>query len=93
MVSNIKGGIIGLGNPILDISNDTTKESLEKYGLAFGQTIFANDNNTGFFDELEKAPNCSYIPGGSVTNSIRVTKVRYLLLSGCLMKIIIFSLD
>lgn len=78
MVSNIKGGIIGLGNPILDISNDTTNDSLNKYGLAFGQTIFANDSNVGFFDELEKAPNCSYIPGGSVTNSIRVTKVRIL---------------
>ena len=71
--SEKKGFIIGIGNPIIDISNDTTKESIDKYGLAFGQTIFANDSNIGFYDELEKAQNCSYVPGGSVTNSIRVS--------------------
>jgi len=74
MVSTDKKGVlVGLGNPILDISNNTDKETIEKYGLAWGQTVFANENNKEFFDVLEKAPNCSYIPGGSVTNSIRVT--------------------
>jgi adenosine kinase len=73
MVSTLKGKLVGLGNPIIDISNEINEEGLEKYGLKFGQTIFANDQNKFFFDDLEKAPNCSYIPGGSVTNSIRVT--------------------
>ena len=57
MVSVGKGYLVGLGNPILDISNETNKEAIEKFGLAFGQTVFANDSNKGFFDVLEKTPN------------------------------------
>jgi adenosine kinase len=68
--------IAGLGNPILDISNKTDKATIDKYGLVYNQTIFANDSNVGFYEELEKLPNCSFIPGGSVTNSIRVANVR-----------------
>jgi adenosine kinase len=76
MVSNTNNGfLIGLGNPILDISNNTDEEHINKFGLQFGQTVFANDTNKGFFDVLENSPNCSYIPGGSVTNSIRVANV------------------
>lgn len=81
MVSTLKknkGFLVGIGNPILDISNNTDKETIEKFGLQFGQTIFANDQNKSFFDVLEKTPKVSYIPGGSVTNSIRVTNVNYL---------------
>lgn len=72
-----KGFLVGIGNPILDISNECTKEEIEKFGLAYGQTVFANDSNKGFFDVLEKRENCSYVPGGSVTNSIRVTNVSF----------------
>ena len=50
MVSTLKGKLVGLGNPIIDISNDTNEKALEKYGLKFGQTIFANDQNKFFFD-------------------------------------------
>ncbi len=64
--------IVGLGNPILDISNKTTKDVLDKFGLIYNQTIFANDSNVEFYDVLENSPNCSYIAGGSVTNTIRV---------------------
>lgn len=77
MVSVNTKALIGIGNPIIDISNNTDEKSIEKYNLHFGQTVFANDDNKGFFDELEKTPNCSYIPGGSVTNSIRVANVSF----------------
>lgn len=64
--------LAGIGNPILDISNHTTKEVIDKFGLVYNQTIFANDSNVGFYDVLETTPKCSYIAGGSVTNTIRV---------------------
>lgn len=74
--------ILGIGNPIIDISATTTKEALKKYlsfytryDLDFGGTVFANDNNIGVFQELENSKDVSYVPGGSVTNSIRVTNV------------------
>lgn len=64
--------LIGIGNPIIDISNTTTDDILEKYNIPKNLTTFANDSNIGFFDELENQPNCSYFAGGSVTNTIRV---------------------
>lgn len=65
--------LLGIGNPIIDISAQTDSATLDKYGLKFGQTIFANDTNSGFYDVLESTKGVEYIPGGSVTNSIRVT--------------------
>jgi len=73
MDSTSKNFIIGIGNPIIDISASTDEESIKKYGLSFGGTVFANSDNVGFYDTLEKQSDVVYIPGGSVTNSIRVT--------------------
>ena len=68
--------ILGLGNPIIDISAETDKEVLDRYQLVAGQTIFCNDLNMPFYDYIESKPEVTYIPGGSVTNSIRVTNVK-----------------
>jgi len=76
MDSQSKKYIVGLGNPIIDISANTDAETIQKYGLSFGGTVFANDENIGFYDLLEAQPDVIYIPGGSVTNSIRVANVQ-----------------
>ena len=77
--------MIGIGNPIVDISAPTDEESIEKFGLKFGQTIFADESNMGIYDLIESHPDVSYIPGGSITNSIRVTNVSFFTnYSGCL---------
>lgn len=65
--------IIAIGNPIVDISAEVEKESLEKYHLAWGATVFADDYNIGFFTDLESRPRVTYIPGGSIQNTLRVT--------------------
>merc|ERR1712032_13631 len=65
--------ILGLGNPIIDISAEADQATLDKYELVAGQTIFCSDKNMPFYDYLEGKPEVTYIPGGSVTNSIRVT--------------------
>jgi hypothetical protein len=72
--------IVGLGNPIVDISGNTDEETLKKYGLEFGRTVFANDGNIGFYDIIESQKDVEYIPGGSVTNSIRITNVYTLII-------------
>ncbi|MCQ2818634.1 MAG: PfkB family carbohydrate kinase [archaeon] len=64
--------IIAIGNPIVDIVATVDKEAVEKFKLPWGQTVFANDENIGIFEELEKRPDVKYIPGGSVQNSMRV---------------------
>lgn len=64
--------VLGIGDPIVDISAEIEKADLDKFGLAFGQTVFAEDKNIKFFEELEKKKEVSYVPGGSVQNSLRV---------------------
>jgi adenosine kinase len=64
--------LIAIGNPIVDISAETDSATIEKYKLEWGRTVFANDENRGIFEELEKKPDVSYVPGGSIQNSLRV---------------------
>ena len=65
--------LIALGNPIVDISAEIDKASLDKYHLRWGETVFADQNNVGFFQELENMAQVTYIPGGSIQNTLRVT--------------------
>ena len=65
--------IIAIGNPIVDISSEVDKESIQKYRLRWGETVFADQGNLSFFDELESKPQVTYIPGGSIQNTLRVT--------------------
>jgi len=64
--------IIAIGNPIVDILAETDKETLQRYKLIFGGTFFADEYNMGFFDELESKTQVTYIPGGSIQNTLRV---------------------
>lgn len=64
--------LIAIGNPIVDISAEVEKDCIPKYKLKWGETVFADSYNVGFFDELESKPQVTYIPGGSIQNSLRV---------------------
>jgi adenosine kinase len=64
--------LIAIGNPIVDISAEVDKESIQKYRLKWGETVFADEGNIGFFDDLESKPHVTYIPGGSIQNTLRV---------------------
>lgn len=64
--------LIAIGNPIVDISAEVEKEIIQKFGLKWGETVFANQMNIGFFTELESKPQVTYIPGGSIQNALRV---------------------
>ena len=56
----------------MDISASLSYKDIEKYGLELGQTVFVNEKNKGFITELETRPDVSYVPGGSIKNSLRV---------------------
>ena len=64
--------LLAIGNPIVDISAEVTREILDKYHLKFGETVFADKNNIGFYQELENMPQVSYLPGGSIQNTLRI---------------------
>ena len=64
--------IIAIGNPIVDILAEIEKEIVQRFKLVWGGTFFADESNMGFFDELESRPQVTYIPGGSIQNTLRV---------------------
>jgi adenosine kinase len=65
--------ILGIGSPLIDICAETNSETLTKYGLEFGRTVLSDEQKRPFFNIIEKSDDVTYIPGGSVCNSIRVT--------------------
>jgi len=63
-----------MGNPLLDISDNVTKDVLEKYGLESNNAILAEEKHLPLYAELAKQPNVKYIAGGATQNSIRVAQ-------------------
>ena len=68
--------VIGMGDPIIDITSHIKPSLIEKYGLKIGDSIFADetstDKNIEVFKVLENMETVNYVPGGSVQNSMRV---------------------
>jgi len=64
--------ILGMGNPLLDISAEVGMDVVDKYGLKMGDAILAEDKHQPLFPELAKLPNVQFIPGGATQNTIRV---------------------
>ncbi|KAL4130384.1 hypothetical protein PRIC2_006384 [Phytophthora ramorum] len=71
--TNLTHSIVGLGNPLLDISADVTPEFLAKYGLKLDNAILADESHAPMFDELVKSSPV-YVAGGATQNSIRVAQ-------------------
>jgi hypothetical protein len=82
METNVKT-IIAIGNPIMNILGTSSIETIQKFGLEWGRTVFTNESNVGFYDILESQNDVSYIPGGSVVNSMRIAAVKSVKFSGC----------
>ena len=66
--------ILGMGNPLLDISAEVGNDTLEKYGLLPGNAILAEEKHQPLFPEMAKQPNVQFIAGGATQNSIRVAQ-------------------
>lgn len=66
--------ILGMGNPLLDISSEVDKSVLEKYGLELNNAILAEEKHQPLYAELAKLPSVQYIAGGATQNSIRVAQ-------------------
>lgn len=66
--------LLGMGNPLLDISCDVDTALLEKYGLKAGDAILAEDKHQPLFGEMVKMPGVQFIAGGATQNTIRVAQ-------------------
>jgi len=66
--------ILGMGNPLLDISDKVTEDTLKKYGLESNNAILAEEKHLPLYKELAAQPNVKYVAGGATQNSIRVAQ-------------------
>jgi len=73
-MSNINEGVLlGMGNPLLDISAVVKPDMLKKYNLKENDAILYEKED--IFEELTKEYQVEYIAGGATQNSIRVAQV------------------
>jgi len=66
--------ILGMCNPLLDISATVPQELLDKYGVKLNNAILAEDIHMPLYDELVRDYPVQYIAGGATQNSIRVAQ-------------------
>ncbi|GMH69433.1 hypothetical protein TL16_g05157 [Triparma laevis f. inornata] len=66
--------LMGMGNPLLDISNEVTEEMLTKYDVKVDSAILAEEKHMPIYKELAEMPGVQYIAGGATQNSIRVAQ-------------------
>ena len=69
--------VLGLGNPLLDISNTVSDDFFNKYGLKPDNAILAEEKHLPLYKELSEMDGTEYIAGGSTLNSIRVAQVNF----------------
>lgn len=67
-----RGVILGMGNPLLDISAAVSEDVLTKYDLEANNAILAEEKHAPLYTELAALDNVTYVAGGATQNSIRV---------------------
>jgi len=73
-MSSFSGVLMGMGNPLLDISSEVPQEVLDKYGVTMNNAILAEDKHLPLYEELVGKYSPQYIGGGATQNSIRVAQ-------------------
>eukprot|EP00727_Mastigamoeba_balamuthi_P007930 m51a1_g3758 adenosine kinase, putative (349) ;mRNA; r:106943-108200 len=66
--------LLGIGNPLLDITVNVPRGFLAQYGLKAGDAILAEDKHMPIYGEAVKADDVQYIPGGSSMNATRAAQ-------------------
>jgi len=67
-----KGILLGMGNPLLDISANVELSFLGKYGLQPDNAILAEESHLPLYKDIEKNFKVEYLAGGATLNSMRV---------------------
>ncbi|KDR23079.1 hypothetical protein L798_10943, partial [Zootermopsis nevadensis] len=68
------GLVVGLGNPLLDISANVDEDFLSKYDMKPNNAILAEDKHKPLYDEMVQKYKVNYIPGGATQNTLRVAQ-------------------
>jgi len=67
-----KGILLGMGNPLLDMSANVELSYLTKYGLEADNQILAEEKHLPMYKEMEDQFKVDYVAGGATLNTMRV---------------------
>jgi len=73
-MSSFEGLIMGMGNPLLDISSEVGQDMLDKYDVKLDSAILAEEKHLPMYSELIEKYSPQFIAGGATQNSIRVAQ-------------------
>eukprot|EP00457_Paulinella_chromatophora_P004639 gb/GEZN01004651.1/.p1 GENE.gb/GEZN01004651.1/~~gb/GEZN01004651.1/.p1 ORF type:complete len:365 (-),score=66.25 gb/GEZN01004651.1/:662-1756(-) len=73
-VVSLEGALLGMGNPLLDMSADVPEEFFNKYDVKPANAILAEEKHLLIYKDLVDNYKVSYLAGGSTQNSIRVAQ-------------------
>ena len=66
--------LLGMGNPLLDISANVDKQFLQKYNMKENNAILADESHKNLTGDLIDQYKAEFIAGGSVQNTLRVAQ-------------------
>ena len=69
-----EGVLLGMGNPLLDISAVVDQAFLDKWELKMNNAILAEEKHVPMYEELVEKFDVDYVAGGATQNSIRVAQ-------------------
>ncbi|KAJ6727263.1 hypothetical protein OIU79_005216 [Salix purpurea] len=69
-----EGILLGMGNPLLDISAVVDDSFLQKYDIKLNNAILAEDKHLPMYNEMASKYTVEYIAGGATQNSIKVAQ-------------------
>lgn len=67
--------ILGVENPLLDISTNATEDLYKHYDLPLEATVLAEKKHLPLFKEIKENYKPNYVPGGSTQNTLRAAQV------------------
>jgi len=67
-----KGILLGMGNPLLDMSTNVDLSFLAKYGLQADNAILAEESHLPLYADIEANFQVDYVAGGATLNTMRV---------------------
>lgn len=73
-MTKFTGSLMGMGNPLLDISAEVGQDILDKYDVKMDNAILAEEKHVPIYKELVDNYSPQYIAGGATQNSIRVAQ-------------------
>ena len=67
----LQDAVLGLGNPLLDMSAEVDAAYLARFGLKADDVVLAQPHQLAIYAELPKRPDVMYVAGGAAQNTMR----------------------